>query len=117
MLKHLQTQNDDYFDGCGLPVDVFHFKSKHKVTNKFCQLHCNLAKQPELYNDGKQKWVFNCLIVEQTNVWINGSHSMLHEMTASHYDFFLDKMIMRQNRQIISKLEEHGKNPHLGGLL
>jgi hypothetical protein len=25
-------------------VDVFHFKSKHKETDIFCQKHCNLGK-------------------------------------------------------------------------
>jgi hypothetical protein len=30
MLAMLRANGDHYFDNCALPVDVFHFKAKHK---------------------------------------------------------------------------------------
>ncbi|KAG6848444.1 hypothetical protein H0H93_016899 [Arthromyces matolae] len=47
-------ENDDdsylrsYFDNSALPVDVFHFKSKHKETDIDCGKYCNPALWPEL---------------------------------------------------------------------
>ncbi|KAJ3725375.1 hypothetical protein C8R42DRAFT_640253 [Lentinula raphanica] len=52
-----------------LPVDVFHFKSKHKESDEFCQKHCNPAQWTELVGDDGE-WIFNSSAAEQSNVWI-----------------------------------------------
>ncbi|KAJ7211529.1 hypothetical protein C8J57DRAFT_1097682, partial [Mycena rebaudengoi] len=86
--EHLRT----YFDACALPVDVFHFKSKHKEGDIDCGLHCNPYIWPELCTpDGK--WRFNSSAAEQANGWFGGFQSMVREMAAERYDFFLHEMI------------------------
>ncbi|KAK7689729.1 hypothetical protein QCA50_006368 [Cerrena zonata] len=57
-----------YFDDCALPVDVFHFKSKHKEKDLDCGHNCNPYIWPELcINDGK--WQFNS---SAANAWYGG---------------------------------------------
>lgn len=41
------VQNNPVFKKTKLTVDVFHFKSKHAVTDKFCQQNCNPAAHEE----------------------------------------------------------------------
>lgn len=94
-----------------LPVDVFHFKSKHKETDEFCQKHCNPALWPELV-DADGKWVFNSLAAEQANVWAGGYQAILREMLGYRFDFFLDEMIKRRNENLIEKLRKSGKAPY-----
>ncbi|KIO18482.1 hypothetical protein M407DRAFT_83864 [Tulasnella calospora MUT 4182] len=103
------VKHDPFFTHIGLPVDVFHFKTKHKETDIFCQTHCNPASFPELM-DG-EKWRFNSSVAEQTNVWFGGFHSICREMQVDRYNFFLDEMIKRRNRLIVEKLRLEGAEP------
>lgn len=100
------------FAHTALPVDVFHFRSKHKDTDTYCQQHCNPAAFPELYNE-KGEWRFNTSICEQTNVWYGGYLAIVREMEVTRYNFFLDEMIKRHNRYVIAQLGRRGKNPHI----
>ncbi|KIK33578.1 hypothetical protein CY34DRAFT_110600 [Suillus luteus UH-Slu-Lm8-n1] len=59
---HQDAIGDDHFAATGMPVDVFHFNSKHKETDTYCQQHCNPAAFPELISGGK--WRFNTSICE-----------------------------------------------------
>ncbi|KAJ7702176.1 hypothetical protein B0H16DRAFT_1902481 [Mycena metata] len=104
---HLST----YFDNCALPVDVFHFKCKHKETDVECGANCNPYLWAELRTEGG-KWRFNSSAAEQTNAWFGGFQSMVREMQADRYDFFLDEMIRRRNISIIKLLAQKGKGPH-----
>lgn len=102
---------DPFFDDIGLSVDVFHFKSKHSVTDEFCQAHCNPAAFPELEGTNGKAWYFNSSIAEQTNVWLGGYHAICREMLVDKYNFFLDEMIMRRNQATKAKLIEQGHCP------
>ncbi|KAL0566230.1 hypothetical protein V5O48_015786 [Marasmius crinis-equi] len=109
--SHLLAQDDDFFENVILPVDVFHFKSKHSEADEFCQRHCNPAQWVELVGeDGK--WVFNSSIAEQTNVWIGGYQAIVWDMLAHNYDFFLDEMIKRRNEILVAKLKCTGRFPY-----
>jgi hypothetical protein len=100
-----------YFDGCALPIDVFHFKCKHKESDIDCGRYCNPYIWPELRTeDGK--WRFNSSAAEQANAWIGGYQSMVREMQVDRYEFFLDKMIKRRNRILIKELHQKGKAPY-----
>jgi hypothetical protein len=88
--------NKHYFDDCALPVDVFHFKSKHKESDEDCGRNCNPYLWPELRTK-EDNWRFNSSAAEQTNVWMKGFQSIVREMQANRYDFFLDEMIKRWN--------------------
>ncbi|KAJ7457135.1 hypothetical protein B0H11DRAFT_1738737 [Mycena galericulata] len=104
---HMST----YFDSCALPVDVFHFKCKHKEGDIDCGRNCNPYLWPELRTeDGK--WRFNSSAAEQANAWFGGFQSMVREMQVERYDFFLDEMIRRRNASLIKILEQKGKAPH-----
>lgn len=92
-----------------LKVDVFHFNCKHTKADEYCQLHCNPARWNELLNGPDGNWVFNSLVAEQTNAWIVGYHSMLREMLAHNYEFFLDEMIMLRNASVIARLDTKKK--------
>ncbi|KAK6971993.1 hypothetical protein R3P38DRAFT_2751037 [Favolaschia claudopus] len=107
---HQRTIGDHHFDNTGKPVDVFHFTCKHKLTDHHCQLYCNPAAFPELI-DENGNWRFNTSICEQTNVWFEGYISVVRDMEAKRYNFFLDEMIKRRNRYIIKELGEKGHNP------
>ncbi|KAJ7212741.1 hypothetical protein C8J57DRAFT_1604047 [Mycena rebaudengoi] len=94
--RHLLASNDHYFDGVGLPVDVWHFKCKHKEGDNFCQTHCNPARFRELIGvDGK--WVFNSSAAEQSNAWFGKFQNVVQEMRVLRYNFFLDEMIAIHN--------------------
>ncbi len=95
----------------GLPVDVFHWKCKHKKTHKACSYHCNPLAFPELLTEDGKGSFFNSSAAEQTNVWFGGYHAIVREMSAVKYDFFLDEMIMRKNELTRAKLEREGCRP------
>ncbi|KAJ8519163.1 hypothetical protein ONZ45_g3859 [Pleurotus djamor] len=109
---HLLKQGDTYFQNTILPVDVFHFKSKHKKTDEFCQRHCNPAQWKELVDVKTNKWRFNSSIAEQVNVWMGGYMAVVREMLPYHFDFFLDEMIKRRNQIIVRKLKTQGSIPY-----
>ncbi|KAK1234616.1 hypothetical protein PQX77_002180 [Marasmius sp. AFHP31] len=103
---HLLASEESHFDNVILPVDVFHFKSKHK-DGDFCNKHCNPTRWTELVGeDGK--WVFNSSAAEQTNAWIGGYLVMVRDMLPHNYDFFLDEMIKRRNEVTIARLRQAG---------
>ncbi|KAF9559701.1 hypothetical protein CPC08DRAFT_637451, partial [Agrocybe pediades] len=106
---HLAKQKDTYFQDTGMPVDVFHFKSKHKLTDHHCQMHCNPAAFPELM-DG-DKWKFNTSVCEQTNSWLVGYQAILRDMEAGRFCFYLDEMVKRRNRFKVRDLENKGYYP------
>ncbi|KAG2743488.1 hypothetical protein P692DRAFT_201886487 [Suillus brevipes Sb2] len=106
---HQDAIGDDHFAATGMPVDVFHFNSKHKETDTYCQRHCNPAAFPELISGGK--WRFNTSICEQTNVWLGGYQAILRDMSVHRYNFYLDEMIKRRNRYVISESERRGHSP------
>jgi hypothetical protein len=109
--SHLHAQGDTFFSDVILPVDVFHFKSKHKETDEFCQKHCNPALWPELV-DADGKWIFNSSIAEQVNVWIGGYLAIVRDMLPHRYDFFLDEMIKQRNQVVVEKLRKSGQIPY-----
>lgn len=77
--KHLVASGDTYFVKVGLPVDVFHFKSKHRETDTFCQTHCNPARFRELIGPN-DTWIFNSSAAEQTNAWFGLFQPIVREM-------------------------------------
>ncbi|KIJ12502.1 hypothetical protein PAXINDRAFT_82820, partial [Paxillus involutus ATCC 200175] len=87
LCAHQETIKDTHFCQTGMPVDVFHFNSKHKETDLYCQQHCNPAAYPELIEDGK--WWFNTSTCEQTNVWLGGYQAILCDMGMHRYNFYL----------------------------
>ncbi|EFI27234.1 hypothetical protein CC1G_15062 [Coprinopsis cinerea okayama7 len=105
------VKDDPDFANVGLTVDVFHFKCKHSQLDTFCQEHCNPESYPELKKEGGKGWFFNSSIAEQTNVWLGGYHAICRTMSAARYNFFLDEMIERRNRNTISKLRAMGAHP------
>ncbi|EKM50854.1 uncharacterized protein PHACADRAFT_165508 [Phanerochaete carnosa HHB-10118-sp] len=103
--------NDPFFDHIALTVDVFHFKSKHSSTDLYYQSHCNLVDYSELLGEDGQGWFFNSSIAEQTNAWLANYLSICHEMHRDRFNFFLDEMIIRQNRSTVSKLRSQDAMP------
>jgi hypothetical protein len=95
-----------------MPVDVFHFNCKHKVTDTACQEFCNPTRWSQLHT-ADNKWVFNSSAAEQTNVWFGAFHAIVRNMQADHYDFFLDEMILRRNRVTVKRLKEEHQEPYL----
>ncbi|KDQ10250.1 hypothetical protein BOTBODRAFT_178283 [Botryobasidium botryosum FD-172 SS1] len=98
---------DGHWQYTATPVDVFHHANKHKVTDVYCQRHCNPAAFPEL-TDTQGNWIFNTSIAEQTNVWLGKFKAVVRDMEAVHYDFFLDEMIKRKNRHTLAGLLQKG---------
>jgi hypothetical protein len=109
LAKHVK--NDPAFANVGLPVDIFHFKCKHSISDTFCQENCNPALFPELAGDDGNGWYFNLSIAEQTNVWLGGFQAICREMLPDKYDFYLDEMILQRNKITKVKLEKDGKCP------
>ncbi len=110
LTAHQNYIRDHHFDQTARPVDVFHFRTKHKESDVFCQQHCNPAAFSELVqSDGK--WRFNTSICEQTNVWLGGYIAILRNMEVTRYNFYLDEMIKRRNRYVIQELETKGRTP------
>lgn len=114
IVKMLRNDTDEYlrtyFDNVALPVDVFHFKSKHKEGDIDCGANCNPYIWPELRTeDGK--WRFNSSAAEQTNAWFGGFLSIVREMPVERFNFFLDEMIKHRNRILVRDLRKRGKAP------
>lgn len=76
----LAKDGDTYFEQMALPVDVFHFKSKHKQSDVFCGQHCNPALWPELMDEKTKKWIFNSSAAEMVNLWLSGFRAMTRLM-------------------------------------
>ena len=111
LFKHCaSTPGETLHQKIGLPVDVFHWKCKHKKTDEECSYHCNPYAFPELLCDDLT-WYFNSSCAEQTNVWFGGYHAIVREMGSVKYEFFLDEMIKQRNRVTIAKLEEDDCEP------
>ena len=108
-LKTVTT--DPFFDGLGMTVDVFHFRTKHKKSDMFCQANCNPEKFPDLKGENGKSWWFNSSIAEQTNVWLGGYHYICREMSQDRYDFFLDEMVARKNKLTFEKLVKNKSSP------
>ncbi len=110
----LQNSNEDvreHFAHIALPVDVFHFKSKHKESDIECGTHCNPYIWPELRTaDGK--WRFNSSAAEQINAWFCKYHAIVREMDTDRYNFFLDEMVKQRNRVTVRRLREKGHKPY-----
>ncbi|KAF8060174.1 hypothetical protein FPV67DRAFT_1609768 [Lyophyllum atratum] len=111
----LQADEDSrlrtYFDNCALPVDVFHFKSKHKESDIDCGKFCNPYIWPDLRKEDGN-WRFNSSAAEQANAWFGGYQSIVREMQVDRYNFFLDEMIKRRNRQTIKELKRKWRAPY-----
>ncbi|KAF5339767.1 hypothetical protein D9611_009052 [Ephemerocybe angulata] len=112
MQSHLQASGDTFFSNTLLPIDVFHYTSKHKVTDDFCQKHCNPAQFKELVDDAGN-WKLNSSAAEQANVWMGGFLAMTREMLPHHFDFFLDEAIKRRNEWIVEGLFNAGHAPYI----
>ncbi|KAJ7078210.1 hypothetical protein C8R44DRAFT_896024 [Mycena epipterygia] len=102
IVKMLRNDTDEYlrnyFEDVVLPVDVFHFKSKHKETDLDCGANCNPYLWPELRTeDGK--WRFNSSAAEQTNAWFGGFHSIVREMP------------VERNHTLVKDLQKRRKVP------
>ena len=93
-----------------LPVDVFHWKCKHKKTKTSCSVHCNPYMFPELLT-ADDKWFFNFSRAEQTNVWFGGFRTIIREMGSVKCEFFLDEMILQKNILTKRQLERDGCIP------
>ncbi|KDQ52939.1 hypothetical protein JAAARDRAFT_183569 [Jaapia argillacea MUCL 33604] len=100
-----------YFDGCALPVDVFHFKCKHKESDTHCAQNCNPYDWEELRTP-EGKWRFNSSAAEQANAWFGGFLAIVREMQVDRYNFFLDEMIKRRNRMLVRELDQKGESPY-----
>ncbi|EIW54821.1 uncharacterized protein TRAVEDRAFT_39313 [Trametes versicolor FP-101664 SS1] len=81
-----------HFSHCVLPVDVFHFKCKHKESDVVCGTHCNPYIWPELRTE-KGAWRFNSSAAEQANVWLDKFQPIVREMQVDRYNFFLDERV------------------------
>ena len=101
----------------GLLVDVLHWKCKHKKSDDTCAIHCNPYSYPELHVDNEGNWFFNTSIAEQNNVWLDGYHAIIQEMTAVKYDFFLNHVIMEKNMLTKDWLEARNRIPDYCPLL
>ena len=102
MLKNDPEPLRSYFSDIAMPVDVFHFKCKHKESDEFCGSHCNPYQWPDL-RDGNS-WRFNSSAAEQANVWFGGFQAIVREMQVDRFNFFLDEMIKIRNTLIIEDL-------------
>ncbi|KAI0669972.1 hypothetical protein C8Q78DRAFT_976510 [Trametes maxima] len=110
LYQHSQARGETLHEEVGLPVDVFHWKCKHKRTNDACAIHCNPYNYRELLADDGS-WFFNSSVAEQTNVWFGGYHSIIREMGCILYDFFLDEVIKEKNRITRERLLARGCLP------
>lgn len=108
--KHIIHERDSHFDNCALPVDVFHMKTKHKDSDRFCGENCNPALFSTLVVNGR--WRFNSSAAEMTNAWFGGFRGITREMRQDRYDFFLDEMIKQRNRFTVSELQRRGAAPY-----
>ena len=112
LLKHLLSIGEERLLEIGLPVDVFHALRKHKESDGFCQLNCNPAGYPELYN-ALHEWLFNSSAAEQANVWFGKFLPVVREMSEIHYNFTVNEMILIRNEYTVSVLKKRGVHPRL----
>ncbi|KAF8576463.1 hypothetical protein K439DRAFT_1664598 [Ramaria rubella] len=112
MAAMLQASGDTYFDEVALPVDVFHFKSKHKQSDGYCGWNCNPAHWPELMDKTTGKWLFNSSAAKQANHWLGGFRAMTRLMRADRYNFLLDEIVMCRNRHRVTELGTLGHGPY-----
>ncbi|KAJ3554239.1 hypothetical protein NP233_g12463 [Leucocoprinus birnbaumii] len=108
-----QADNDPWFNTVAMPVDVWHFKNKHKATHEYCQWYCNPASFPQLLDKDGRKWYFNTSVCEQTNAWLGRYYAIVREMTPVKYDFFLNEMCRLRNVDTLAKLVDAGDDPCL----
>ncbi|KAJ7575424.1 hypothetical protein C8J56DRAFT_1007740 [Mycena floridula] len=113
LVKHLDAQDDYYFEKCGMYVDVFHASAKHHESDDFCNKHCNPALFPEMRTEDGERWEFNTSICEQENNWFGAFQPLVKEMPAWRFSFFLDENIMVRNRLTVAALEKAGRHPHI----
>ncbi|KAH9851669.1 hypothetical protein C2E23DRAFT_869110 [Lenzites betulinus] len=111
-LQNADQDTQDFFARVALPVDVFHFKCKHKEGDIVCGTHCNPYIWPELRTDDG-KWRFNSSAAEQANVWFGKFLPIVREMEGTRFNFFLDEMIKRRNRLTVKELRRKGHRPYL----
>ena len=110
LVSMLRKDSDSYFEGCALPVDVFHYKTKHKESDINCGKNCNPYMWPQLrIND--EEWRFNSSAAEQVNAWYGRFQAIVRELQVDRYNFFLNEMVKRRNRLIVDELERRGYNP------
>lgn len=112
LLKHLSATEETRLDNIAFVVDVFHALTKHKDTDTFCQVNCNPAAFPELYNQ-LLEWLYNSSACEQTNGWFGQFLPIVREMGEVNYNFFLDEMIVVHNEWQVGVLEARGARPRL----
>ncbi|KAI0754602.1 hypothetical protein C8Q80DRAFT_1139888 [Daedaleopsis nitida] len=105
LYQHLEKHKDPVLNNVAFPVDVFHWKCKHKKNDDACSIHCNPYTFPELIGKDGEGWFFNSSVAEQTNVWFGGFHAIVREMSATRFDFFLDEMIKQRNWLTRASLE------------
>ncbi|KAL4256186.1 hypothetical protein AB1N83_012856 [Pleurotus pulmonarius] len=89
LLAPQHYNHDTHFLHTGQPIDVFHFKSKHKESDVNCQMYCNPAAFLELMQEGK--WRLNTSICEQMNIWIGGYQAILQNMEVTRFNFYMDE--------------------------
>ncbi|KAH9829321.1 uncharacterized protein C8Q71DRAFT_718446, partial [Rhodofomes roseus] len=112
LLRNADEETQKFFAGSALPVDVFHFKCKHKEGDVICGTHCN----PYIWNELRTeegKWRFNSSAAEQANVWFGSFQAITREMQVDRYNFFLDEMVKRHNRLVVAELQRKGHHPYL----
>ena len=111
LLKTIQDNlaGNRRFQNTGFPVDVFHAVHKHKDDDDFCNLNCNPASFPDLYDEETKKWRFNSSAAEQANVWYGKFLPIVREMTSVHYNFFLDEMISIHNASVERDLRKNAE--------
>ncbi|KAF7314617.1 hypothetical protein MKEN_00935400 [Mycena kentingensis (nom. inval.)] len=100
---HAHPEQWEWFQDIGMSVDVFHFLTKHAETHFHCQEFCNPKSFSELLKaDGS--WFFNSSVAEQNNSWLGGFQSVVRQMTAVKYDFFLNEMVRLHNEILLAEL-------------
>ncbi|KAJ7063036.1 hypothetical protein C8F01DRAFT_1081698 [Mycena amicta] len=112
LLKHIVTQQDTYFDNVNFVIDVFHSRSHD---DDFCDKNCLPILFPELCTscNGKEVWIFNSSVCEQTNIWYGAFQAIVREMAEPRYNFFLDEMVSVYNVQKLAVLKKRGKQPFI----
>ncbi|KAF8581031.1 hypothetical protein K439DRAFT_1648016 [Ramaria rubella] len=111
ILPMLRNRPDPHFGNTVFPLDVFHFKSKHKESDQFCAAHCNPMNWPELLTADGQ-WRFNLSAAEQANTWFGGYLAIVRETRVDRYNFFLDEMIACRNEILVKELARKGAAPY-----
>ncbi|KAF8576846.1 hypothetical protein K439DRAFT_1622535 [Ramaria rubella] len=76
MAAMLEADGNTHFENVTLPVDVFHFKSKHKESDGYCGHNYNPAQWGELMDEATGKWIFKLSAAEQVNGWFGGFQAM-----------------------------------------